>query len=272
VVVDRFSKMAYFIPCHKNDNASHVADLFFTKNVCLHGAPNTIVSYRDAKFLIHFWRTVWFKLGTKLLFSTTCHPQTDGQIEVVNRTLSTMLRVVLKDNLRLWEECLPHIEFAYNHFIHSTTKLSPFMVVYGFNPRAPIDLLPLPTSEIVNLDATQCFEFILKLHETSKLQIEKMNEKYRIAASKGRKEVKLEPSDLLWVHLRKDRFPDLKTYTLMPRVAGPYKVLAKINDNAYTLELPPDFGISPTFNISDLKSYMGEKDELESRTTPIKEG
>jgi hypothetical protein len=57
VVVDRFSKMAYFIPCHKNDNASHVADLFFTKNVCLHGALNTNVSYRDAKFLIHFWRT-----------------------------------------------------------------------------------------------------------------------------------------------------------------------------------------------------------------------
>jgi hypothetical protein len=66
-----------------------------------------------------------------------------------------MLRAVLKDNLRLWKEYLPHIEFAYNRSIHSTTKLSPFMVVYGFNPRAPIDLLPLTTSKIVNLDATQ---------------------------------------------------------------------------------------------------------------------
>jgi hypothetical protein len=60
------------------------------------------------------------------------------------------------------------------------------------------DLLPLPPSKIVNLDATQHFEFILKLHETTKLQIEKMNEKYRIAACKGRKEVKLEPGDLMW--------------------------------------------------------------------------
>jgi hypothetical protein len=168
VVVDHFSKMAHFIPCHKTDNASHVADLFFTEIVWLHGVPNT-VSDRDAKFLRHFWRTLWFKLGTKLLFSTTCHPQTDGQTEVVNRTLSTMLRAILKDNLRLWEECLPHIEFAYNRSIHSTTKLSPFMVVYDLNPRAPTDLLPLPTYEIVNLDATQCSEFILKMHETTKL-------------------------------------------------------------------------------------------------------
>jgi hypothetical protein len=109
VVVNRFSKMAHFIPCHKSDNASHVADLFFTEIIHLYGVPNTIFSDRDAKFLSHFWRTLWFKLGTKLLFSTTCHPQMDGQTEVVNRTLSTMLRSVLKTNLKLWEACLSHI-------------------------------------------------------------------------------------------------------------------------------------------------------------------
>jgi hypothetical protein len=114
VVVDHFSKMDHFIPCNKSDNASHVADLFFTKIVCLHGVPNTIVLDRVTKFLSYFWRTLWLKLGTKLLFSTTCHPQTDGQTEVVSRTLSTMLRAILKSNLKLWEECLPHIEFAYN--------------------------------------------------------------------------------------------------------------------------------------------------------------
>ena len=58
--------------------------------------PSTIVLDRDAEFLSHFWRMLWNKLGTKLLFSTTCHPQTDSQAEVVNHTLSTMLRAVLK--------------------------------------------------------------------------------------------------------------------------------------------------------------------------------
>jgi hypothetical protein len=91
MVVDRFSKMVHFIQCHKTDNATHIADSFFSNVVQLHGMPNTIVSNHDAKFLGHFWRTLWNKLGTKLLFSTTCHPQIDGEREVVNRTLSTML-------------------------------------------------------------------------------------------------------------------------------------------------------------------------------------
>jgi hypothetical protein len=185
VVVDRFTKMAHFVPCHKSDNALHVSDLFFAKIACLHGVPTTIVSDRDDKFLSHFWRTLWLKLGTKLLFSSTCHPKTDGQTEVVNRTLSTMLWAVLKSNLELWEKCLTYIEFAYNISVHSTMKLSPFQVVYDFNPLAPIDLLPLPPSKTICFDASQQSEFILKMHETTKLNIEKMNEKYRIASSKG---------------------------------------------------------------------------------------
>jgi hypothetical protein len=91
-----------------------------------------------------------------LLFSTTCHPQTGGQTEVVNRTLSTILRAVLKMNLKIWEDCLPYIEFTYNRFVHSTTKLCPFEIVYGFIPHAPIDLLPIPSLVQHNFDATQC--------------------------------------------------------------------------------------------------------------------
>jgi hypothetical protein len=70
-----------------------------------------------------------------------------------------------------------------------------------------------------------------------------------------------EVADLIWLHLCKDHFPDLRKSKLIPRVDGPFKVIEKINENAYKLELTADFGmISPTFNIADLKPYFGEEE------------
>ncbi|RDX89745.1 hypothetical protein CR513_28493, partial [Mucuna pruriens] len=143
IVVERFSKMTHFIPCHKSDETSYVANLFFRDVVRLHGLPRTIVSYRDTKFLAHFWRYLWIRLGTKLLFSPTCHPQTDGQTKVVNRTLGQILRCFVK-SLMDWEDWIPQVEFSYNRVFNSTTSYSPFELAYGFNTLSLLDLFPLP--------------------------------------------------------------------------------------------------------------------------------
>ena len=193
VVEDRFSKMTCFIPCHKKNYVSLVADLFFREVVRLHGMLRTIVTDRDAKFLSYFWKTLWCKLGTKLLFSTTCHPQTYGQTEVVNRTLSTLLRPIIKKNIKTWEDRLPHVEFAYNHTIHSAPKFSPFEIVYGFNPLTPLDLSPLPMSEHVNLDGKKIAEFFKQIHEHARLNIERRKEQYVKQANKGIAKLSLNP-------------------------------------------------------------------------------
>ena len=79
---------------------------------------------------------------------------------MVNRTLSTLLRSVIQKKLKNWEECLPHVEFAYNRSVHATMSCSPFEVVYGFNPLTPLDLLPLPSSKQSNLDGEQKAKFM----------------------------------------------------------------------------------------------------------------
>jgi hypothetical protein len=93
VVVDHFSKMAHFIPCHKTDDASHIANLFFRDIIQLHGFPTSIVSDRDVKFMSYLWKTLMAKLGIKLLFSSSSHPQTDRQTKVVNGVLETPTHV-----------------------------------------------------------------------------------------------------------------------------------------------------------------------------------
>ncbi|RZB80907.1 Transposon Ty3-G Gag-Pol polyprotein [Glycine soja] len=264
--------MTHFIPCKKVDDASHVTDLFFKEIVRLHGLPRSIVSDRDSKFLSHFWRTLWSKLGTKLLFSTTCHPQTDGQTEVVNRTLGTLLRTVLRKNLKTWEACLPHVAFAYNRVVHSTTNCSPFEVVYGFNPLTPLDLLPMPNVSVFKHKEGQAkADYVKKLHERVKDQIERKNKSYAKQANKGRKKVVFEPGDWVWVHMRKERFPEQRKSKLQPRGDGPFQVLERINDNAYKVELPGEYNVSSTFNVSDLSLFDADG-ESDLRTNPSQEG
>jgi hypothetical protein len=124
----------------------------------------------------------------------------------------------------------------------------------------------------MNFDASRRAELIIKLHEQTKANIKAMNAKYEEAGSKGRKHITFEPGDLVWVHLRKDRFPDMRKSKLQPRAVGPFKVLHKINDNAYKVQLPTDFRVSSSFNIADLTPYLGENDTFESRTTLLQEG
>ena len=143
----------------------------------------------------YFWKVLWGKLGTKLLYSTTCHPQIDDQTEVVNRTLIQLLRAIIQKNLKNWEDCLPFIEFAYNRSVHSTTDNSPFEIIYGFNPLTPLDLIPLPVDERVSFDGNQKAQVVKDLYAKIRQQIEKKNEQYANKANRGQKLVRIEPGD-----------------------------------------------------------------------------
>ena len=269
VVVDRFSKMAHFIPCHKTEDAMKVAKLYFEEVVRFHGVPRTIVSDRDTKFLSHFWKSLWRLMGTKLLFSTSHHPQTDGQTEVVNRVLGSLLRTLVSKSTKDWDVKLAHAEFAYNRTPSATTKYSPFEVVYGVNPYVPIDLIALPQDKFVHGGAKEQAEFMVKIHKEVRKNIEKANETYKKQANKRVRNVKnFEVGDLVWIYMRKERFPSQRKNKLMPRAEGPFEVVEKINDNAYKVDLGGRHGVSSTFNVGDLALYY---DDEELRAIPFEE-
>jgi hypothetical protein len=147
--------------------------------------------------------------------------------------------------------------------------LSPFEIVYGFKPTAPIDLLSLPVQERVNFDASKRAELIKNLHEKARSNIEKMTKKYEKSANKGRRKMLFEQGDMVWIHLRKERFHEQHKSKLQPRADGPFKVLRKINDNAYAIDLPDTYGVSSSFNMVDLSPFFGSE---ESRMTLFQGG
>ncbi|GKA79380.1 reverse transcriptase domain-containing protein [Tanacetum coccineum] len=175
-------------------------DISFAEIVKLHGVPKTITSDRDVKFVSHFWRTLWRHLGAKLQFSSSHHPQTDGQTEVTNRSLGNLLRCLVGDNKKQWDLALPQAEFAYNR----------------------------------SADGEARADQIKLLHEQVRDQIMKHNLQYQTRANKHRKRVVFEEGDLVWIFLRKERFPSGRYGKLQDRADGPHiRVFADVsNDNA----------------------------------------
>ncbi|GJV98156.1 putative nucleotidyltransferase, ribonuclease H [Tanacetum coccineum] len=261
VVVDRFSKMVHFIPCKKTTDAVNVAQLFFRDVYRLHGLPSSIVSDRDTRFLSHFWRSLWKMVNTQLNFSSAYHPQTDGQTEVVNRSLGNLLRCLVGDHVKAWDQKLCQAEFAHNHAINRSTGFSPFQVVYSAQPRGPLDLMTLPVSGSVPKKVQDFVEGLHEVHKAVRDNLVRANSKYKQDADQKRRQVDFEVGDFVWAILTKDRFPVGEYNKLSAKKIGPLEIVEKINSNAYRLKLPSHIRCSDVFNVKHLLPYHGDSSD-----------
>lgn len=272
VVVDRFSKMAYFIACKKKTDAVRVATLFFREICRLHGLPTSIVSDRDTRFLSHFWRSLWKSLGTSLDMSTAYHPQTDRQTEVTNRSLGNLLRCLVGDNIKSWDFRLCQAEFAHNHALNRSLGFSPFRVVYGLVPRCPLDLSTLPDKTRLHGEAIDFVTDLQQLHQQAHANLEASAAKYKAAADERRREVLFAPGDMVWVYMTKERLPLREYHKLKSKKIGPVEVLEYLNPNAYRVQLPSHLRTSNVFNVKHLSPFHGDNVPADSWTNPSSPG
>jgi transposase InsO family protein len=140
VVVDRFTKIALFIPTTTTLTAAELAKLLYEHVECRFGTPLGMVSDRDSLLTSHFWVELSKARQAKQRLSTAYHPQTDGQSERTHQTVQHYLRSYCGEEQQ-WAVLLPEAEFAYNNSIHSTIGVSPFEALYGYQPRM-VDYVP----------------------------------------------------------------------------------------------------------------------------------
>ncbi|KAI0491610.1 hypothetical protein KFK09_025870 [Dendrobium nobile] len=172
-----------------------------------------------------------------------------------------MLRCLVQDYSKKWEEVLTTAEFAYNSMVNRSTGKSPFSIVFTKISNLALDVAVLPKCK--SLPASQFTAQYSRMLEDVHTQLNNANQKYKAAANLHKRQVLFKVGDLIMERLRRERFAP-GTYTkLSRRKLGPVPIVAKINDNAYTVELPTGYNTSPTFNVSDIWPYHPPDDTIQ---------
>src|SRR3990170_1293259 len=111
------------------------------------------------------------------------------------------------------------------------------------------------------MDASARASYLKKVHEETRNTIERQVQCLAHKLSANKHPMVFNEGDLVWLHLRKDRFPNECKSKLLPRADGPFKVLERYNDNAYKIDIPRDkYNVSDIFNVTDLSPYHGDED------------
>jgi transposase InsO family protein len=267
VIVDRFSKYAVFLPVSSTIDAVQLAELFHQEIELRFGPPDSIVSDRGSIFTSKFWSKLCYQSHIKLRFSTAFHPQTDGQTERMNQVLENYLRCFIDTEQTNWPILLPTAQFATNNAINSTTGLTPFKALYGYDPNFQLRAEDGPSREEVPATIAR-LEKLQELREKLRGAWRKASETQAKHYNKRHEPIQFQRGQLVALSTRNLRLKN-PSKKLAPNFIGPFRVLDRIGEQAYRLALPEQYSrLHNVFPVSLLQKWYQKND---NETLPMPE-
>lgn len=247
VVVDRLTKYAHFFAITSEFKAPQVEDLFFKEVFKLHGLPRNIVTDRDSRFINLFWQELFRLAHTELTPSTSYHPQTNEQTEIVNKWIEGYLRNYVTGQQSAWVKWLHLGELCYNTTYHMSIRMSPFKALYGYEATSFMDLI-LANSRVPS--AKDMIQQNIDIMKSLRENLQQAQNQQKLYADQRMIERVFEVNDMAYLRLQPYRQSSLKgngAEKLRPRFYGPFRITRRIGEVAYELELPSGSRIHNVF-------------------------
>ena len=258
-VVDRCTKMVHLIKCTDTCDSTQFAQLMQDHVYAKHGLPTDIIHDRDPRFTGHFTKAVNEALGLHQSQTSAWHPQSDGQTERMNRTLEQVLRAHTAQYSKEWDETLSLVEFAINNSAHAGLRHTPFFLNTGLNPITPIMLEAIKLDKQIHCPAAQTYLTLRsEAFQAAMQHLRAARDRYKSYADLNRKDTQFQVGQEVLLSTTNLNKHDL-CRKLYPKYVGPFKVLKKVNDTAYMLDLPASMPIHNVFHVSLLCAYVKGK-------------
>ncbi|EGD81417.1 hypothetical protein PTSG_11841 [Salpingoeca rosetta] len=270
VFVDRLTKRCHLAATTSKCTGRDVAKLFISHVFRHHGLPARVVSDRDPRFTGAFWKETFRLLGSRLQFSTSQHPQTDGQTERTNRTMEQTLRHYVNYRMDNWDSLLPVVEFALNNSKSDSTGQSPFFLETGRHPIIPATLVTRQAIRRTDTPAAEDFVVRLKSIITAARDAlaQAQDKQKRYADQRRSDDIKYSPGDQAWVTA--DLFVDQANQRrpkdkLKPRWQGPFTVIDMPSRTTVRLRFPSHVRAHPVVNVTKTKPCVNSPSDFNTR-------